>query len=122
MVAGIVFIIIRVVTNVTVFVSLFIIVALFVIRFKAAFLLILGLGAEACFGLAHFIELRVILVVRVVLKDLILLVFQVLVLQFLDDLLLLSAALAVLEVVHVQLILKVVDVRVLLNVRSVEPL
>jgi len=109
MVASVIFVVIRVITDVAVaiaiFITLFIVVRLFIIRLKAAFSLVLTLGTEASLGLPHLIELRVVLVIRIVLENLIFLVLQVLVLQFLDNLLLLGAALAILEVVHVEFIL-----------------
>jgi len=60
------------------------------------------------------------LVVSVVFKDLILLVLEVLVLQLLDDLLLLGTPLRILQVIHVQLVLQVVNVRVLFNIGAIE--
>ena len=129
-VASVVFVVIRVITDIaiavtitiTIFFSLFIVVRLFIIGLEAAFSLVLTLGSEASLGLPHLIELRVVLVIRIVLENLIFLVLQVLVLQFLDNLLLLGAALAILEVVHVEFILQVVDIRVLLDVSAVESL
>jgi len=46
----------------------------------------------------------------------------VLILQFLDDLLLLGSTLTVLQVVHIQLILQVVNIGVLLDIGAIETL
>ena len=58
----------------------------------------------------------------IVLKDLILLILEVLILQLLDDLLLFGTPLAILQVVHVQLIFQVVNVGVLLDIGAIESL
>lgn len=122
MVTGIVFIVVGVITDVTVLVSIFVIIRLLIIRLQTTLSLVLSLGAEASLSLAHLIELGVVLIISVILEDLILLVLEVLVLQLLDDLLLLGAALAILEVVHIQLVLQVVNVSVLLHIRAIESL
>jgi len=88
---------------------------------ETALLLVLGLRAEAGLGLAHLVEFLAANVV-VVFEDLVLLIAGMLVLQFLDDCVRLHLALRVLQVVHVQLILQIVDVRVFLHVDLVESL
>ena len=120
-IARIIIVIILIVANVTVIVPLVIIIRLFVVRFQPPFLLILTLRTEASLSFSHLVELGIV-VLAIVLKYLILLVLQVLVLQLLDDLLLLGPPLAVLQVVHVQLVLQIVYVRVLLDVRAIETL
>jgi len=60
------------------------------------------------------------LVVSIVFEDLILLVLEVLILQLLDDLLLFGTPLRILQVIHVQLVLQVVNVRVLFNIGAIE--
>lgn len=90
-----------------------------VLRLEAALLLVLGLGAEASLRLTHLVELFAADVV-VVLEDLVLLIACVLVLKLLDDGIGLLLALRILQVVHVELILQVVNVGVLLNVDLVE--
>jgi len=114
-------VVIILIANVAIFVAFLIIIRFFVVRFEATLSLVLSLSSEACLGFTHFIELRII-VLAIILKDLILLILQVLVLQFLDHLLLLCASLTVLQVVHVQLVLQVVDISVLLNVCTIETL
>ena len=107
--------------NVAILVALLIIIRFFIVWFEATLSLVLSLGSEACLGFTHFIELGII-VLTVILKDLILLILQMLVLQFLNHLLLLRAALAVLQVVHVQFVFQVVDIGVLLNICAIETL
>ena len=119
MVAGII-IVFLIITKVTVLVTLIIIVRLFIVWLQTSLTRVLALRAETSLGLAHLIKFGIIAIVHIILKDLILLVLQVLVLQFLDDLLLLCAPLVVLQIVHVQLILQVVNVSVLFNVSSIE--
>ena len=119
MVAGII-IVFLIITKVTVLVTLIIIVRLFIVWLQTPLTRVLALRAETSLGLAHLIKFGIIAIVHIILKDLILLVLQVLVLQFLDDLLLLCAPLVVLQIVHVQLILQVVNVSVLFNVSSIE--
>ena len=120
MVAGVIFIVIGVITDVAVLISILLVIRLLIIWLETTLSLVLSLGAEACLSLAHLIELGIVLVVSIILEDLILLVLEVLVLQLLDDLLLLGAALAILQVVHVQLVLQVVNVSVLLHIRAIE--
>lgn len=117
-VAGVIIVLILVSTN---FVSIIIfVVGLFIIRLKSPLCLVLTLGPEASLSLAHLVELGVVLVIDIVLKDFVLLVLKVLILELLNDLLLLGPTLTVLEVVHIKLVFKVVDVGVLLDVGSVE--
>ena len=116
-IAGIIVIIFLVIANLAII--LLIVIRLFVIWLKATLSLV-SLCSESCFRLTHLVELRI--VVSIIFKDLILLILQVLILQLLDDLFLFRPALAILQVVHVQLVLQVIDVGVLLNVSSVETL
>ena len=98
-------VIIRVVTKLAILVAIFVIVRLFILWLQSAFCVVLALRAETRLCLAHFIELRVVVIVRIILEDLILLVLEVLVLKFLDDLLLLGTTLAILQIVHVKFVL-----------------
>lgn len=118
----VIFVVIRVIANVPVLVTILIIVRLFVIGLEASLDLVLTLGPEAGLGFAHFVELGVLDIIPFILEDLVLLILQVLVLQLLDHLLLLSAALAILQVVHVKLVFQIVNVGVLLDVCAVETL
>ena len=99
-----------------------IVIRVIILRLKAALGVILALGSESSLGLTHLVELGIALVICIILENLVLLVLQVLVLELLNHLLLLSATLAVLQVVHVKLVLKVIDVSVLLDVGTVETL
>lgn len=121
-VASVIFVVIRVIPDVSIVVNFFSVVRLFIIRLEGTFSLVLTLGPKSSLSLAHLIELRVVLVFSVVLENFIFLVLQVLVLQFLNNFLLLGTALAILEVIHVELILQVVNVCILLHVCAVEPL
>ena len=121
MIARVIFVIILVVSNVTIFVAVLIIVRLFVVGLEAPLLLVLPLGSEACFRFAHLVKLGIV-IFSIIFKYLILLILDMLVLELLDYLLLLGPPLAVLQVVHVQLVLQVVYVRVLLNVSAIETL
>ena len=121
MIARVIFVIILVVSNVTIFVAVLIIVRLFVVGLEASLLLVLPLGSEARFRFSHLVKLGVV-IFSIILKYLILLILDMLILELLDYLLLLSPPLAVLQVVHVQLVLQVVYVRVLLNVSAIETL
>ena len=113
-------IIVLIITNVSIIVTILIIVRLFVIWLKTSLISVLTLGTEASLGFAHLVKLGVVAVIRIVFENLVLLVLEVLVFQLLDDLLLLLAPLVVLQIVHVELILQVVDVGVLLDVGAVE--
>jgi len=85
-------------------------------------LLVLLLSSEASLGFTHLVEAVSIVVIFIVMvfKDLFFLCTEVLVLELGDDFLLFLATLGVLEVIHVQLILQVVNVGILLNVDGVE--
>ena len=120
-VACIIVVIILIISNVTIFVTLLIIIRLFVIGFEASLLLVLAFCSEARLCFAHLVKLSIV-VLSIVLEYLILLILQMLVLELLDHLLLLGSPLAVLQVVHVQLVLQVVYVRVLLNISAIETL
>ena len=113
-------VIVLIITNVSIIVTILIIVRLFVIWLKTSLISVLTLGTEASLGFAHLVKLGVVAVIRIVFENLVLLVLEVLVFQLLDDLLLLLAPLVVLQIVHVELILQVVDVGVLLDVGAVE--
>ena len=113
-------IVVLIITNVSIIVTILIIVRLFIIWLKTSLISVLTLGAEASLGFAHLVKLGVVAVIRIVFENLVLLVLKVLVFQLLDDLLLLLAPLVVLQIVHVELILQVVDVGVLLDVGAVE--
>ena len=113
-------IVVLIITNVSIIVTILIIVRLFVIWLKTSLISVLTLGTEASLGFAHLVKLGVVAVIRIVFENLVLLVLKVLVFQLLDDLLLLLAPLVVLQIVHVELILQVVDVGVLLDVGAVE--
>ena len=117
----IIVVIILIISDVTIFVTLLIIIRLFVIGFEAPLLLVLALGSEARLCFAHLVKLSIV-VLSIVLEYLILLILQMLVLELLDHLLLLGSPLAVLQVVHVQFVLQVVYVRVLLNISAIETL
>lgn len=122
MIACVIVIIFLIIADIAIFIPLIIVIRhFFVIRLETSFSLVLPLGSEACLSFAHLIELSVV-VFTIVLEDLILLLLRVLVLQLLNDLLLLGPPLAVLQVVQVQLILQVVNVRVLLNISAIETL
>jgi len=84
--------------------------------------MVLAFCTESSLCLTHLVELRIVMFVGIVFENFILLVLQVLVLQLFDDLFLLCTSLTVLQVVHVQLVLQVVDIGVLLYVSAVEPL
>ena len=116
MITGVIVVVLRFIPNFIIFIRLF------VIGFKATLSLILALGSEASFSLTHLVELCIILVSTVILKDLILLILCVLILQLLDDLLLLGPSLAILQVVHIQVVLQVVNIGVLLHIGTVETL
>lgn len=106
-------------------IALFVLVVLalvtLVLWLQSTLLLVLGLGAEASLGLAHLIEFLATNVV-VIFEDFILLIPGMLVLQLLNDSVGLLLALRVLQVVHVELVFEVVNIRVFLYVNSVEPL
>ena len=121
MITGVIIVIIRVISNITIFIPLIILIRLFIIGFEASLSLVLTLRSEASLCLAHLVEFC-ILVFTIILKDLILLLLHVLILQLFDDLLLLGPALTILQVVHVQLVLQVVNIGVLLNIGAVETL
>ena len=121
MIACVIVVIILIVSNVTIIFSLLIIIRLFVIGLKAPLLLVLSLGSEARFRFAHLVKLGVV-IFSIILEYLILLILEMLVLELLDNLLLLGSPLAVLQVVHVQFVLQVVNVRVLLNISAIETL
>ena len=120
-IACIIVVIILIISNVTIFVTLLIIIRLFVIGFEASLLLVLAFGSETRLCFAHLVKLSIV-VLSIVLEYLILLILQMLVLELLDHLLLLGSPLAVLQVVHVQFVLQVVYVRVLLNISAIETL
>jgi len=94
-----------VVTHLTIVVNIVIIIRLFVLRLKPTLSLVLTLGSEASLCLAHFIKFRIVLVVDIIFEDLVLLVLNVLIFQLLNHLLLLGASLAILQVVHIELVL-----------------
>ena len=79
MIAGLI-IVFWIITEVTVFVTLIIIIRLFVVGFQTSLTCVLTFCAEASLGLAHLIKLGIVAIVHIILKDLILLVLQVLVL------------------------------------------
>ena len=120
-ITGIVIIIVRVVADVTIFVSFIIIIRLFVIWFKAALSLVLAFRTKASLRFTHLIELGVIFF-AIILEYFILLILDVLVLELLDDLLLFGSALAILQVVHIKLVFQVVNVSILLNICAIETL
>lgn len=122
MVASIIIIVIGVISKLTIVFTFIIVIRLFVIWLEPSFRRVLALGSKASLSLAHLVKLGIVLVVCIILKDLILLVFQVLILQLLDHFLLFGAPLAILQVVHVQLVLQIVDIRVLFNICAVESL
>ena len=80
MVASVIFVVIRIITNISIVITFFIIVRLFIIRLEGPFSLVLTLCSESSLRLAHLIELRVVLVLSVILENFIFLVLQVLVL------------------------------------------
>jgi hypothetical protein len=59
--------------------------------------------------------------ILVILKNLILLVLRVLILQLVNNCLSLLLALSVFQVVHIKLMLEVVNVGILFNIHAVEP-
>ena len=81
-------------------------------------MLIASFGPKSGLSLTHLLEFAALVIL--VLKYLILLVFGMLVLKLFDDGVGLLLTIGILEVVHVQLILKVVDIGVLLHVDVVE--
>lgn len=93
--------VVRVIAELSLIRIVFVILRVVVVWLESAFGLVLTLGPKASLGLAHLVEFGVVGVVAVILEDLVLLVLQVLVLQLFDDLLLLGAALAILQVVHI---------------------
>lgn len=100
---------------------LFVVVSLLIIiflRLKSALLLILSFGTKAGLCLTHLVEFVALSIL--VLKYFILLITLVLLLKFLNDSLSLLFALRVFEIVHVELILQVVNVRILLHIDIVE--
>jgi len=120
-ITGIIIVIIRVISNITIFIPFIILIRLFIIGFESSLSLVLTLRSEASLCLTHLVEFC-ILVFTIILKDLILLLLHVLILQLFDDLFLLGPALTILQVVHVQLVLQVVNIGVLLNIGAVETL
>ena len=101
---------------------------LFLIRaFKTALGLVVVLAtfaAETCFGLAHLVEASGIISITfiMVFENLILKRLVMVLLQPVNDRFLLTSALHVFQVVHIELVLQVVDVSVLLDIDSVETL
>ena len=94
-----------IITHFTIIVAILIVIRLFIFGLKSTFCMVLTLGAESSLGLAHFVELCIVLVVGIVFEDLVFLVLQVLILQLLNHLFLLGAPLAIFKIVHVELIL-----------------
>ena len=115
-------IVIRVVAQLAIFIAILFVIRLIILRLKSTFCLVLTLGAEASFGLAHLVEFSSVVVITVLFENLVFLVLQVLILQFLNHLLLLLATLAILQVVHIKLVFEVVNIGVLLDVCAVEAL
>jgi hypothetical protein len=90
-----------------IFEILFITLVTFILWLKSALLLVTALCAESCFSLAHFVKLRVRapITIFVILKDLVLLVLSVFVLELVDHSFGLLLALCILKVVHVEFML-----------------
>ena len=59
------------------------------------------LGSKASFCRAHFVELLLVCLIRVLLEDLFLLLFEVFILKLVNDFLLLLASLTVLQVIQI---------------------
>ena len=118
----IIFVIFLVVTELTIIIAFIFLIRIIVFRLKTTLRLILALRSETSLRLAHLIELCGTLIIRVVFEELVLLVLQVLILKFLDHLLLLCTTLAILQIVHVELVLQVVNIGVLFDIRAIETL
>ena len=106
---------------------LFIVVDLFlsfelITRLKPVFYieLVWDLGTEAGLCGAHFVELFCAFVSVLFLENLFLLLLLVVIFQLVDDFLLFLATLAIFEIVEVQLIFEIINVRVLFYVDVVE--
>ena len=112
--------VIRIAIKLAVLITFIIFVRIIVFRLESSFSVVLTLSSETCLGLTHFVELLVNLIFSVFLEDLILLVLEMLVFQFLDYLLLFGTTLSILQIVHVELVLEVVNVGVLLNICAIE--
>ena len=102
---------------------LFVTLLALVFWLKTALLLVTALRTEPSFCLPHLVELRVCapMTILVILKNLILLVLRVLILQLVNNCLSLLLALSVFQVVHIKLMLEVVNVGILFNIHAVEP-
>ena len=122
MIALIIVIFILIITDVAILVSLFVFIRIFIVGLKATLCLVVSFSSKSSFSLTHLIEPCILIFTTFVFKDLIFLILHMLVLQLLNDLLLLGTTLGVLQVVHIQLIFKVVDVSVLLHIGTVESL
>ena len=114
------FLIFVVLVNAVIF-FVFIVLAIvtLVFRLETALSCILGLGTEASLGLAHLVEFLAADVV-IIFENLVLLLSLVLHSINVDNCVSLELALRILQIVHIQLILQIVNIGVLFNVDLVE--
>jgi hypothetical protein len=129
MVAFLIFVFIRIYIVLTFFIFFdffFITLFTFIFRLETTFLCVAvcaSLGSEARLCLSHFVELRVgaplLLTIFIFFKDFFFLSLCMLILQPVNDGLSLLLALGILQVVHVELVLQIVNVSVLFHIDAV---
>ena len=102
-----------------------ILIRLFLLVFKSAFNLVVVFGSKSSLCLTHGVvesSLITVVFVIVVIEDFCLFVLAVRVGDLVDDFFLLDSSSLVLHVVHVQLVLKIVNIGVFLDIDRVETL